>query len=110
MKSKTDSLIDELISRARIAQSIINDFSQEQIDEMLLAVAWEVIKPENNRPLSEMAVEHTGCGKVEDKMRKNQRKTMGLLRDLKDVNTVGIIRTIVFICKIICTTCCSTTA
>ena len=91
MKSKTDSLIDELISRARIAQSIINDFSQEQIDEMLLAVAWEVIKPENNRPLSEMAVEHTGCGKVEDKMRKNQRKTMGLLRDLKDVNTVGII-------------------
>jgi len=91
MTSKTDSLIDELINRARISQSIINDFSQEQIDELLLAIAWEVIKPENNQPLSEMAVEHTGCGKVEDKMRKNQRKTIGLLRDLKGVKTVGVI-------------------
>jgi acyl-CoA synthetase (AMP-forming)/AMP-acid ligase II/acyl-CoA reductase-like NAD-dependent aldehyde dehydrogenase len=91
MTSKTESLIDELINRARISQSIINDFSQEQIDELLLAIAWEVIKPENNQPLSEMAVEHTGCGKVEDKMRKNQRKTMGLLRDLRGVKTVGVI-------------------
>ena len=91
MTRKTDTLIDELINRAKIAQSIINDFSQEQIDELLLAVAWEVIRPENNRPLSELAVEHTGCGKVEDKMRKNLRKTMGLLRDLRGVKTVGVI-------------------
>ena len=38
-----------------------------------------------------MAVSQTGLGNVEDKKRKNRRKTIGLLRDLKDVKTVGII-------------------
>ena len=38
-----------------------------------------------------MAVQQTGLGNVEDKKRKNKRKTIGLLRDLKNTKTVGII-------------------
>jgi len=89
IKNKTP--ISQLVADAREAQSIINGYSQEQVDELILAVAWEVIKPENNQELSEMAVQQTGLGNVEDKKRKNKRKTIGLLRDLKNTKTVGII-------------------
>ena len=91
MTIQQKTLIEQLVSDARDAQEIINHYSQEQVDELILAVAWEVIKPENNQELSEMAVSQTGLGNVEDKKRKNRRKTIGLLRDLKDVKTVGII-------------------
>ena len=43
--------IRQLVEDAREAQSIINEYSQEQVDELILAVAWEVIKPENNQEL-----------------------------------------------------------
>ena len=91
MTIQQKTLIEQLVSDARDAQKIINHYSQEQVDELILAVAWEVIQPENNQELSEMAVSQTGLGNVEDKKRKNRRKTIGLLRDLKDVKTVGII-------------------
>jgi len=91
MTIQQKTLIEQLVSDARDAQEIINHYSQEQVDELILAVAWEVIQPENNQELSEMAVSQTGLGNVEDKKRKNRRKTIGLLRDLKGVKTVGII-------------------
>ena len=91
MTIQQKTLIEQLVSDARDAQKIINHYSKEQVDELILAVAWEVIQPENNQELSEMAVSQTGLGNVEDKKRKNRRKTIGLLRDLKDVKTVGII-------------------
>ena len=49
------------------------------------------MQPERNRLLAEMAVRDTGFGIVEDKIVKNYRKTLGLLRDLKGVRSVGII-------------------
>ena len=91
MTIKQKLSIERLVIDARKAQSIINDYSQEQVDELILAVAWEIIQPENNKELSEMAVKQTGLGNVEDKIRKNRRKTIGLLRDLKGVKTVGVI-------------------
>jgi len=87
----SNSHIKQLITKARDAQTIVNGYSQEQVDDLILAVAWEVIKPENNQSLSELAVKTTGLGNVEDKKRKNKRKTIGLLRDLKNTKTVGII-------------------
>ncbi len=41
--------------------------------------------------LAELAVADTGVGNVEDKVRKNHRKTFGLLRDLKGARSVGVI-------------------
>jgi sulfoacetaldehyde dehydrogenase len=38
-----------------------------------------------------MAVRDTGLGVVEDKVTKNHRKTLGLLRDLKGAKSVGVI-------------------
>ena len=81
MTTQKNTKIEKLVSDARDAQEKINQYSQEQVDELILAVAWEVIQPENNQELSEMAVNQTGLGNVEDKKRKNSRKTIGLLRD-----------------------------
>ena len=91
MSTQQNTLIEQLVIDARQAQKTINNYSQEKIDELILAVAWEVIQPENNQELSEMAVSQTGLGNVEDKKQKNRRKTIGLLRDLKGIKTVGII-------------------
>lgn len=89
----TDSshVVTELIHKARAAQRVYEHYSQEQVDEVTTAVGWAIMRPAHNRILSEMAVRDTGLGNVEDKLKKNYRKTLGLLRDLKDARTVGII-------------------
>jgi sulfoacetaldehyde dehydrogenase len=55
------------------------------------AAGWAIIEPARNRELAELAVAETGIGKVEDKVRKNHRKTLGLLRDLQGAKSVGVI-------------------
>ena len=84
--------ISEVIKRARQAHAILETYEQGQLDDIIKVIAWEVIKPENNQRLSQLAVETTGLGHVESKKKKNYRKTMGLLRDLEGVKTVGVIR------------------
>ena len=49
----------------------------------MTAVAWALCKPETNKLISKLAVNVTGLGDAEDKVLKNRRKTLGLLRDLK---------------------------
>ncbi len=80
-----------LIARARKAQAAFERASQEKRDDAALAAGWAIMKPENNRALAETAVRDTGLGNVEDKVAKNHRKTLGLLRDLQGVRTVGVI-------------------
>ena len=85
--------VDEVVARARRAQA---DFAagadQRRLDLAAQAAAWAVMEPDRNRELASLAVETTGLGKVEDKVRKNHRKTLGLLRDLKGLRTCGVVR------------------
>lgn len=90
--SDAKAIVAALIERARIAQTRYEQYDQSQVDEVVTAVAWALVHPERNRQLSEMAVETTGLGNVEDKIIKNRRKTMGLLRDLQYAKSVGIIQ------------------
>lgn len=83
--------VAELVARARIAQTAFAKYSQAQVDEVVIAAAWALMNPDNNAPLSKLAVEETGLGKIEDKVIKNHRKTLGLLRDLRYIKTVGVI-------------------
>jgi len=80
-----------LIERARAAQKIYQDYDQAAVDEVVTAVAWALMAPDHNRKLSEIAVSTTGLGNVKDKITKNHRKTLGLLRDLQYVKSVGVI-------------------
>ena len=84
-------LIDQLIARARAAQKVVEFWTQEQVNEMILSVGWESYKPETAKAVARLAVDETGLGIYEDKVSKHQKKTLGVLRDLQGVKTVGVI-------------------
>lgn len=83
--------VKNLIERARVAQKIYENYTQEEVDLVTEAVAWAILKPSRNQELATLAVQDTGLGNVNDKFKKNYRKTLGLMRDLKNAKTVGII-------------------
>ena len=85
------SAVEELVRRARAAQAGFARWPQERVDEAALACGWAIMKPQNNRLLAEAAVRDSGLGNVEDKVAKNHRKTLGLLRDIAGVRTVGVV-------------------
>ncbi len=88
--SEDTMMIDELVARARTAQARYEAMgSQALFDKACQAVAWVLMQPERNRALAEMAVEETGLGNADDKVRKNHNKTLGLMRDIKDVTAFG---------------------
>ena len=83
--------VAEQVRRARAAQLVANGYDQARIDELVAAAGWAIIEPARNRELAELAVAETGVGNVPDKVRKNYRKTLGLLRDLQGAKSVGVI-------------------
>ena len=80
-----------LVGKARAAQKLFERSNQEQLDEAATAVGWAIMNPGHNKALAELAVKDTGLGVVTDKIRKNHRKTLGLLRDLKGAKSTGVI-------------------
>jgi sulfoacetaldehyde dehydrogenase len=80
-----------LVQRARAAQRRYERYDQARVDEVVTAAAWAIVEPARNRALAERAVQDTGLGNVADKIAKNRRKTMGLLRDLAGARSVGVI-------------------
>lgn len=85
------TVITTLIDRARVAQQKFAEMDQQALDDAVSAVGWAIMEPERNRRLAELAVADTGLGNVPDKVTKNYRKTLGLLRDLQGVKTTGVI-------------------
>ena len=82
--------LDLIVGKARKAQSDYEvNGSQELFDLACQAVAWALMKPENNQVLSKRAVEETGLGNAKDKTQKNHNRTLGLMRDLKGVKAFG---------------------
>ena len=85
-------LVNELVERARLAQKEFEaNGSQERYDMAALAAAWALMDPARNEELATMAVELTGLGNIKDKITKNHRKTLGVLRDIKHSKTYGVI-------------------
>ncbi|SCB09646.1 acylating sulfoacetaldehyde dehydrogenase [Cupriavidus alkaliphilus] len=83
--------VDAIVARARQAQRAFARAGQATVDTAVAAAAWAIMEPARNRRLAERAVADTGLGNVDDKIRKNHRKTLGLLRDLHGRKTVGVI-------------------
>jgi len=82
------------IERAREAQKIVSQYTQEQIDMVCLAIGWEVYEDENIKKLAEKAVEVTQMGNVPDKILKHKNKVLGILKDIKGAISVGLIEEI----------------
>lgn len=85
------SEVENIIKRARTAQKDYELYTQEQVDLVVSSVAWAILEPRRNMELAELAVRDTGLGDVDDKFKKNFRKTLGLVRDLQSAKTVGMI-------------------
>ncbi len=88
---KDDVVITDLIARARAAQARIRDYTQEQIDELCVAVGWQVYHEANIEACARLAVEETGMGNVRDKMTKHRVKVLSLLNEIRGKKTVGLI-------------------
>jgi sulfoacetaldehyde dehydrogenase len=84
--------VEDMVARARAAQQRFEaGGSQELYDRAALAAAWAIMEPTRNETLAKLAVETTGLGNVADKITKNHRKTLGLMRDIKHAQTYGIV-------------------
>lgn len=89
----TKSIIQNLVVKGRKAMEEIKDYTQEQANTLVQAVAWAIYQQEHAEELAAISVRDTGLGNFEDKVTKNKRKTFGTLRDLldKDAKSVGVI-------------------
>ena len=92
-EASAPEVIFSLIIKARAAMDVFISYNQEQVNEVVQAVAWAIIKQENAEELARLAVKDTGLGNYEDKVNKNQRKNLGTLRDLMNpsAKSVGVI-------------------
>jgi len=85
--------VDAIVAAARVAQQAYEaQGSQDRYDRAAQAAAWAIMEPARNRHLAELAVQTTGLGNVPDKITKNHRKTLGLMRDIAQAKTYGVIR------------------
>ena len=83
--------VEGIVARARTAQAQYEAHgSQARYDRAAQAVAWAIMEPARNKELAELAVETTGLGNVPDKITKNHRKTLGVMRDIKGAVTFGV--------------------
>ena len=81
--------IEMLLANARIAQKQFEAFDQQQVDACVKAIARVIY--ENAEHFAKMAVEETGMGVYEDKIKKNMGKSKVIWNNLKTKKTVGIV-------------------
>ena len=83
--------IQEMYARARKAFREIEYWPQEKVDEMVQAVAWELLREDVRHKLGHMAVDESNIGNAEDKVNKIKNKTLGTLYDMRNAKTCGMI-------------------
>jgi sulfoacetaldehyde dehydrogenase len=93
-KGGLEAEISTLVENARLAQTGIENYSQQETDELVTAVCWSVVQPERARLLAKSAVDEGGFGNYEDKVGKIRNRCMGTLLDMQSVKTVGIVEEI----------------
>jgi succinate-semialdehyde dehydrogenase len=85
----TNSQVQDLVTKARTAQSIFESFSQEKVDMIVKGIGKYVYV--NAEMLAKLAVEETGIGRVDDKILKNKGKARIIWNNLKGKKSRGVI-------------------
>lgn len=83
------SYIDGLIEKAKVAQKAFEGYSQEQVDAVVKAIGKVIY--DNAEMIAREAVEETGYGRVDSKIVKLTRCTLGAWHYLHDKKSVGMI-------------------
>ncbi len=89
-----DPVRDEIaavVSRARDAARAIEHYTQEQVDELVTAVAWAVVRKDHAETLARLAVDEGGFGNYADKVAKINKRVVGVLADMSGMATVGVV-------------------
>jgi succinate-semialdehyde dehydrogenase len=87
--STTNTQVQELVSKARVAQASFESLSQDQVDAIVKGIGKYVF--DNAELLARMAVDETGIGHYEDKILKNKGKARVIWNNLKGKRSRGII-------------------
>lgn len=82
--------IAQLIEQAKVAQAVIEGYTQEQVDALVRVIGKVVY--DNAEMLAREAVDETRMGVYEDKVAKNQGKSRTIWNRLKNKKSVGIIK------------------
>ena len=80
-----------LVERSRAAQKEIENYTQEQVDELIRAMVWSVARPGVAEEIAQFTLDETQLGNYEGKFLKIQRKTRATLMDIIDDKSVGIL-------------------
>src|SRR6187549_524538 len=81
-----------LARRAKGAQSLLGEFSQQQVDAIVDAMAKAAESQAG--PLAQLAVEETGFGVVADKVQKNLFSARQVYEFIRPMKTVGVVNRI----------------
>lgn len=93
-EKKLELYIDDLIARARKAQAVIEQYTQEQVDHLTAMLAYEMTRPDVKDELATLALEETKLGDYDSKIGKIDGKVKGVFYEIKNEKTVGIVEEI----------------
>ncbi len=88
---EAEAEISALMERSRAAQEQIENYTQEQVDELIRAMVWAVARPHRSEKIAQFTVDETQLGNYDGKYLKIHRKTRATLMDIIDDKSVGII-------------------
>jgi sulfoacetaldehyde dehydrogenase len=80
-----------VVARARAAARAVENYTQEQVDELVTAVAWAVVRKDRAEALARLAVDEGGFGNYQDKVTKIGKRVIGVLADMTGMRTVGVV-------------------
>jgi sulfoacetaldehyde dehydrogenase len=83
--------IGVVVGRARAAAQAIEHYTQQQVDELVTAVAWAVVRKDHAEALARLAVDEGGFGNYADKVAKINKRVTGVLADMSGLRTVGVV-------------------
>lgn len=82
--------VRNLIEKAKQAQKILGEKSQEEVDNMVRVMTEFANR--NSALLGKLAFEETGFGRAEDKKLKNTFASKVVYESIKDIKTIGILK------------------
>jgi sulfoacetaldehyde dehydrogenase len=89
--SESEDEIAGLVARSRAAQAQIENYTQEQVDDLITAMVWSVAKEDTAAMIAQHTVDETRLGNYASKHLKIFRKTRCTLMDIIDDKSVGVI-------------------
>lgn len=86
--------VGAVVDAARAAMRAIEHYTQEQVDALVTAVAWSVVRPDHAEALARLAVDEGGFGNYADKVVKINKRVVGVLDDMSGLATVGVVESL----------------